>query len=90
MLRHKKKESSNSKTTTLEIEQNEYVMTVCNLLECVYEKYRYSIPKELAVLLKDTYDKFLAETTKNYIPEVDIVDSNLYEKVEFKLDNENS
>ena len=54
MLRHKKKESSNSKTTTLEIEQNEYVMTVCNLLECVYEKYRYSIPKELAVLLKDT------------------------------------
>lgn len=86
MLRHKKDESSDSRKTTLEIKQNEAVITICNLLECVWEHYRFSLPEELKDSLKDTYDKFLAETTKDYIPRVDIGECELFERVEFLLD----
>ena len=85
MLRHKKNRSS-SRRTTLEIKQNEAVMTICNLLECVWEHYRFSLPDELKDALKDTYDKFLAETTKDYIPRVYIGECELFERVEFLLD----
>ena len=86
MLRHKKSESSDSKVATLEIHQNEAVMTICNLLECVWEHYRFSLPDDLKDALNDTYDKFLAETVKDYIPEVDIGECELFERVEFLLD----
>lgn len=63
--------------------QNENVFTIYNLLEMLCGYYR-NIPENLRESLKNTYDAFHDEIVKNYIPEGDIEESNLYEEIKFK------
>ena len=60
--------------------QNENVFTIYNLLEMLCGYYR-NIPENLRESLKNTYDAFHDEIVKNYIPEGDIEESNLYEEI---------
>ena len=68
-----------------EVKLNENVYTLYNILEILYHYYLSTdMPKELLEELKKVYDKFYDEIVKDYIPEIDIIENELVEKLVFK------
>lgn len=72
---------------TIEVKQDENLLTLCNIVELLYFNYKSKVPKNISDKMKDLFDELQDETTKDYIPEVDIEDLELIERITFKCDD---
>lgn len=71
-----------------EILQNENVIVAYNLLEMIYNSnYRTTMPKHLLDKIKETYDLFYKEISKEYISSENIDRDDLIERIEFEGNN---
>ena len=68
---------------TEDIVQDSNIYIVCEMLDCIVDRYGNTLPQELKNQLYETQKMFFDEVTKNYPKETDIGKTIFYERIEF-------
>lgn len=72
-----------------EIPLCEGVYVLYNTLRCLYMQYKGFIPENLEHELESVIDSFEKEYLKDYLPDAELVSTDLVEKVVFENKDEN-
>ena len=71
-----------------EVKVNESVFILDDIMMTLYDRYKYNLPPKLREEMKTFSDNLREELTKDYIPELDIIEDDLVEHLVFKGDEE--
>ena len=69
-----------------EVKVNESVFILDDIIMTLYDRYKYNLPPKLREEMKTLSDDLREELTKDYIPELDIIEDDLVEHLVFKGD----